>query len=262
MRFNQKLLSVYFLLLAVCFQTSLSFAQQVSVPIPQKSERTSVPDIKTNENSAQNAVVAKPKRPYQAACPAVLSGLVKARPLPPISNGECGERSPLEVSAFDSVKLAQPIKLNCRMATNLAKWAANTQLNANTIFDSKLAQIQVSTSYQCRRRNNAPTGKISEHGFANALDITGFTLADGKVVNILSDWGSNPTESEQENDNEDRDPNYSSLSQEARFLRETRDAACNLFTTVLSPNTNAAHANHFHFDLGCHGKTCTYTICE
>ena len=35
---------------------------------------------------------------------------------------------------------------------------------------------------------------------------------------------------------------------ERSFLREVRDGACPLFATVLSPEYNAAHADHFHFD--------------
>jgi hypothetical protein len=36
---------------------------------------------------------------------------------------------------------------------------------------------------------------------------------------------------------------------EAAFLRRLHDGACGTFTTVLGPDANAAHRNHFHFDL-------------
>jgi Extensin-like protein C-terminus len=45
-------------------------------------------------------------------------------------------------------------------------------------------------------------------------------------------------------------------------LRELRSSACGYFTTVLGPGTNAAHASHFHFDRGSHGKSGTNHICE
>lgn len=34
----------------------------------------------------------------------------------------------------------------------------------------------------------------------------------------------------------------------ALVLRRARDEACNAFVTVLSPDYNAAHANHLHLD--------------
>jgi len=37
---------------------------------------------------------------------------------------------------------------------------------------------------------------------------------------------------------------------EKRFLRRARKAACKVFNVTLSPDYNAAHADHFHFDMG------------
>ena len=42
---------------------------------------------------------------------------------------------------------------------------------------------------------------------------------------------------------------------EAAFLRDVRDGACDLFATVLSPDYNAAHADHLHFDLAERGRS-------
>ena len=49
---------------------------------------------------------------------------------------------------------------------------------------------------------------------------------------------------------------------DASVLSALRTSACGYFTTVLGPGSNAAHANHLHFDLGQHGKSGTYRICE
>jgi hypothetical protein len=35
-----------------------------------------------------------------------------------------------------------------------------------------------------------------------------------------------------------------------RFLRRARDGACPWFRAVLSPDYNAAHADHLHLDMG------------
>ena len=73
-------------------------------------------------------------------------------------------------------------------------------------------------------------GTRSEHATANAVDISGFVLADGRRIVVDSGW--NGTDDER------------------RFLRSVRAAACKRFRTVLSPDFNAAHQDHFHFDLG------------
>jgi hypothetical protein len=95
----------------------------------------------------------------------------------------------------------------------------------------------------CRNRNNAAAGFTSEHGFANAVDVTGFTLADGRTIAVEGDW-------------------LPATAPEGRLLRLAHDAACAGFTTVLGPEANAEHRDHLHLDLGCHGASCTARICE
>jgi len=68
----------------------------------------------------------------------------------------------------------------------------------------------------------------SEHATADAVDIAAFRLADGTRITLVGDW-------------DDR-------GSKARFLRDVRDGACGLFSTVLSPDYNAAHRDHFHLD--------------
>jgi hypothetical protein len=101
----------------------------------------------------------------------------------------------------------------------------------------------VGTSYLCRPVNNAEGGNISEHGFADALDVIGFALEDGRTVTVESGWSD-------------------ALSEDGRLLRFAHDAACSVFTTTLGPEANALHRDHFHVDLGCHGRTCTARLCE
>ena len=79
----------------------------------------------------------------------------------------------------------------------------------------------------------AARGRHSEHATANAVDIAGFRLAGGRRISVLRDW---PGE-----------------GKDAAFLREVRTGACGLFATVLSPDYNAAHADHLHFDQAARG---------
>jgi hypothetical protein len=100
---------------------------------------------------------------------------------------------------------------------------------------SSIVRIDHLGSYACRNVNHAEQGRRSQHATANAIDIAGFRLANGGSASVLQDWGKD--------------------SAKGRFLRAARDEACNLFNVVLSPDYNAAHANHFHLDLG-HGRLC------
>lgn len=187
------------------------------------------------------------ERIYQVACPAVMSGRVVAKMLPPIAEGVCMAQSPLEVTALSlngrTVDLTSPIKTNCEMATALADWAGEVDAYARAALDSALAALATGTSYLCRARVGGAEQFTSEHGFANAVDIVGFTLADGRSVIVKDDW-------------------LPAATPEAKLLRQSHGAACGKFTTVLGPEANADHEDHLHLDLGCHGQTCTAQICE
>src|SRR5690606_8726962 len=94
----------------------------------------------------------------------------------------------------------------------------------------KVTRIEHYGAYSCRRVNHADRGRMSEHATANAIDIAGFRLENGRTVRIAGAWDSD--------------------TPEARFLRAVHDAACRTFRGVLSPDYNAAHHDHFHFDMG------------
>lgn len=221
-----------------------------------------IPVPKPNPNASGSNAEEKPSkvetRVYQSACPAVLEGLAEVTLLPPISDNQCGERSPLEVKSISGIKLSSPAVLNCRMTTTLAKWIEDANTEARLIMGAEISGIVSSTSYQCRRRNNKPEGKISEHGFANALDISGFSLANGKQIMLIADWPVGEAKAAEEPDT----TGNTAPSQELRFLKAVHSRACEHFMTVLGPESDPYHTDHFHLDLGCHGKTCSYRICE
>jgi hypothetical protein len=98
---------------------------------------------------------------------------------------------------------------------------------------SRVVAIDHFGSYSCRRVNGRSQGEFSEHATANAIDIAGFRLADGRRITVSGDWSGN-------------DPG-------SRFLHAVRDGACKLFATVLSPDYNAAHADHLHLDEAVRG---------
>jgi len=210
-------------------------------------EAAEPPAVPVAEPEVEPVAEPEPDRVYQVACPAVIMGLVEAEMAPPLSEGICGEQSPLVVTGVMSrgrmVPLSSPVTTNCQMATALPKWVEAVDGYAGAMLKSPLASIDTGTSYMCRNRNSADAGFTSEHGFANALDVTGFTLEDGRSIGVEGDWAK-------------------PMAPEGRLLRLAHDAACSGFTTVLGPEANAEHHDHLHLDLGCHGQTCTAQICE
>jgi hypothetical protein len=100
-----------------------------------------------------------------------------------------------------------------------------------------VANLRVVASYACRTRNSQAGARLSEHARGNAIDIAGIGLADGSELTVLSDWGS---------------------GREGRILRQLHAEACGPFGTVLGPNSDRFHRDHFHFDTATYrsGRYC------
>jgi hypothetical protein len=152
--------------------------------------------------------------------------------LPPRGAGQCGYRDAVRFSAGGALDLAyRPSSLgtSCPVAAGLALWEWHVVQPASLRhFGVKVAGVEHFGSYSCRRIYGRSEGAWSEHSSANAVDIAGFRLADGRRVSVAGDWKSGGAK--------------------ARFLREVRDGACRLFATTLSPDYNEAHRDHFHLD--------------
>lgn len=166
-----------------------------------------------------------------ATCPVSPSSLGIAEQLAPISERSgCQIPNPWKVQSVATVSFDQPAKLNCGMVSPLASWIeTSVQPAARATFGEEVVSVDVMASYACRPRNNRWGGKLSEHGFGNAIDIGGFTLASGRVVTVRSGWRGAPDE--------------------RQFLREVHDAACARFSTVLGPGSDGHHEDHLHLDL-------------
>ena len=175
------------------------------------------------------------------------NGSQLAKMAAPLAEGACGEQSPLTLTGVMSrgriVPLSSPVTTNCQMATALPDWVATVDGYAQSMLESPLAQLDTGTGYMCRKRNSGAAGFTSEHGFANALDIVGFTLEDGRSIAVAVDWAR-------------------ANAPEGRLLRLAHDAACASFMTVLGPEADAEHEDHLHLDLGCHGQSCRARICQ
>lgn len=124
--------------------------------------------------------------------------------------------------------------ISCPVAASLALWEWNAvQPAARELLGAEVVAIDHLGSYNCRRINGRSGGDWSEHARANAVDIAGFRLSDGRQIRVVRDW---------------RDKGAV-----GQFLHRVRDGACDLFATTLSPEYNAAHADHFHLDQAYRG---------
>ena len=144
----------------------------------------------------------------------------------------CGATRPFQMSAANNgrVTLRPSALLRCNMIPAVERWMHYVALPAaRRHYGSDLTEVKVAASYACRPINGQRGNKLSEHGHANAIDISNFTLADGRKIAVKTGWWGNPVD--------------------RAFLRDLHRGACREFTTVLGPNYNRAHHDHFHFDL-------------
>jgi hypothetical protein len=152
--------------------------------------------------------------------------------------GQCGYDDAVRFGAGGALEIGwrpADVGTSCPVAAALALWEWHVvQPAALEHLGTKVAAIDHFGSYSCRRIYGRSEGAWSEHATANAIDIAGFRLADGRRVSIVGDW----------NDGDAK----------ARFLHAVRDGACDLFATVLSPDYNAAHRDHLHFDQAQRGS--------
>ena len=124
---------------------------------------------------------------------------------------------------------AAPLRMTCHQMAALHVWERQVlRPQAEKIFGSPLRQIETYGSFSCR--NIAGTRTRSQHSYANAIDISGFVLEDGRRISVKEHWREN--------------------SDFGRYLKRVHKGACRLFSVTLGPDYNAAHADHFHLDMG------------
>lgn len=167
-----------------------------------------------------------------ALCDQVLktSGLRVTHQADSPADAACPLRNTLRVQGAE-VGLSSSFLASCPLAVAFALFERHSlQPAAQAVFGQTVTRVGHLGSFACRNIYNRADGRLSQHASANALDIAGFRLADGRTISVLKDW---PGDGES-----------------ARFLRQVRDGACKDFNVVLSPDYNAAHRNHFHLDMG------------
>lgn len=150
--------------------------------------------------------------------------------VPPLEREEgCGYADAARLQS-SSINYGGSVALRCPAMLALLLWERHVLIPAaQTHFGQKPASIRHLGTYACRPIAGRSGRRLSQHAFANAIDIASVTVG-GEAVSVLRDWDD--------------------AGEKGRFLRDLRAGACRMFSAVLSPDYNAAHANHFHFDLG------------
>ncbi|MCL6249634.1 extensin family protein [Altererythrobacter sp. KTW20L] len=118
--------------------------------------------------------------------------------------------------------------VQCGVGAAFAAWARfGVDRAAQQILGSPLQRIETMGSYACR--NVAGSQRRSAHATAGAIDIAAFVLEDGRRISIVEHW-------------------HAGTAAEKEFLRTVQRSACRRFATVLGPEYNAAHRDHFHLE--------------
>ena len=232
-----------------------------AITVPRPRQKPTVPGARAVQGHTQVTVTVPPTKPpvgpqapppstgAENDCRASLRalGVSFTTPAARISAGRCSVAEPVHLTRWkaggEDIEFPDGPILNCGFALKFGQWLkAEGAPIARRGARSALARLYTGPGYECRGRNGDGSGKVSEHGLGNAVDITFFTLQDGRTFHVRDAL----------------DP----MSPAYQTLAGFRASGCKYFTTVLGPGANAAHAEHFHFDMGQHGKSAAYKICE
>ena len=141
--------------------------------------------------------------------------------------GACGIDGAVKVRSVAGVTLSPRATIDCRTASALKTWVERGVIPAVGGEGGGVSSLRVVSHYACRGRNSMPGARLSEHSFGRAIDIAGIRLRDGSEMTLLTDWNS---------------------ADDGPQLRQMWRAACGPFGTVLGPESNRFHLDHFHFD--------------
>lgn len=155
-------------------------------------------------------------------------GSIKGSVIKPIrGRGACGVANAVKITAVDGVGLTQHATIDCVTAKALKSWVRNGLKPAVGKVGGGVKSLKVVAHYACRNRNNKRGGRLSEHAKGRAIDIAAINLNNGQQITVLKGWRNR---------------------QQGPILKRAHKAACGPFGTVLGPNANRYHQDHFHFD--------------
>ena len=142
----------------------------------------------------------------------------------------CKVEHAVRLSRVGSITLDNSPLLTCSMATRLTEFEKDhLQPTAQAVLGAKVKRLKHIGTYNCRSMRQY-SGVLSQHAFANAIDVSGFELTNGKTINVAKDW--------------------KVAGAKSKFLRRISSEACDTFRVAVSPDGDANHWNHLHWDMG------------
>jgi len=123
--------------------------------------------------------------------------------------------------------------VSCGMALGLARFEQALNQEAERYFGQGVARVEQGGTYNCRKM--ARFNLVSEHAYANAIDIRSVTLKNGRKLTVLGGFG-----------RIDAEPKAA----EARFWRSLANRLYDegSFSVVIAPFFDALHKDHLHLD--------------
>lgn len=217
------------LVLALLVLAGLAFLALRHLP-PEWDPRAPL-DLKAEPGPVTDLKLWRIAREPQACFAAfAASGMTPVRVPDRPSEVGCGVENAVQLPAGVRTSPRDPV-VTCRLAAAWVLFERHAlQPAARRHLGTEVTGVRHLGTYNCRNVNHATAGRRSQHATANAIDIAAFLLRDGRELGLARDWGGD-------------DP-------EGAFLRAVHDGACRWFRVVLGPEYNAAHADHFHFDMG------------
>ena len=213
---------------ALCLLAQGLHAAPSSLPSPRPDR----PVAEASDRLRGPAPKLRPARRHVTAAPTA-GGLcgdarLAGRALAPIRGpGGCGVANPVRLRSAAGVALTPPADIDCAAARAVADWVETAlQPAAAAQGGATVTRLHVAAGYACRRVNNRPSGRLSQHAKGKAIDISGFTLSDGRAVTLIAGWN----------------------GRDGALLRQAWQGACGPFGTVLGPEADRWHRDHFHFD--------------
>ncbi|MDO9295816.1 extensin family protein [Bradyrhizobium sp.] len=215
-----------------------------SRPEPNRAESDRPePEKPAPAGTDKAAEQAPPAPPPPSACRLTLTEAVAIAPsIPDIKGaGGCGGEDLVRLEAVvlpdkRRVSVKPAAVLRCAMATAIADWIRTDMAPLALSLGSAISDLDNFNSFECRGRNRVVGARLSEHGRANALDIRGIKLANGRSISFT----------------------------DRAVPRETRESVlhsmCARFPTVLGPGSDWYHEDHIHLDLV--ERRNNYKICQ
>jgi hypothetical protein len=224
-------LTIFLVLLALAIAGALYGVRSGMIDVPPDWNPWSTLDVSARPNFLTRYKLDRLSK-SSALCQQVLAttGFEYKRVDDRITGRACGFFNAVRIERTSS-RISKPFSLSCRAAVSLSLWERHVLAPAaQKYFGQKVATLEHFGSYSCRNVYGRANATRSQHATAEALDVAGFVLEDGRRIRVLKDWPAG--------------------GPDAAFLREVRTGACRFFDAVLSPDYNAAHRDHFHLDRG------------